>query len=165
MNTLVTTYLKARSSNSTDANFASKVATVTAPSGTGVSATRIIGEFSNSAIAVVPFGAGADNSTFDLRILGWRATGNGLYVPTILCQVACTLSTSVGVAGADVLDTERFVDTLTLSLGNAGVDCQVFSPANDTPSHVIVDTKGVSFVEFLFDMGTATSGNALFAFI
>lgn len=165
MQSLVTTYSKARTANDTASSFASKVATVTKPSGTGVITIEQIGRFTRNNVVLLPYGAGADNNTMSVRVLNWREI-SGLWIPTIVCEVACTLSTSVGVSAQAVLDTERFADTLTLTYGNAGVDCQVFSPANNTPAHVVVDAKGASVLEVIFTTGgSATSCNALVTYL
>lgn len=165
MQSLVSGYSKARTSNDTVSSFASKVATVTQPSGTGVITVEKTGRFTRNNVILVPYGAGADNNTMSVRVISWREA-SGLWIPTIVCEVACTLSTSVGVAAATVIDTERFADTLTLTYGNAGVDCQVFSPANNTPAHVVVDAKGATILEVIFSTGgSATSCNALVAYL
>lgn len=165
MNTLLQQFVKVRSTNSTDSSFPSRVATVTRPSGDGVIEPRSFGEFTRGTLVLVPYGTGADNATVDVRVLAWRPTTGGLWIPTIVSQVACTLSGAVGVSGQDVTNTERFADTLTLSIGNAGIDCQVFSPANDTVGHVTLDTKGAALLEVTFDLGTATAANALAAWV
>ena len=112
---------------------------------------------------VQPYGAGADNATLSFRFVGWRQTQGGLWVPGVLCEVDGTLCASVGVAGQDVGASERFCDTLSLvtNLGNSNVSVEVFSPQNNTPGHLLLDTKGAEYVELLVKVGTATSGNAL----
>jgi hypothetical protein len=165
MQSLVSGYSKARAVNDTASSFAPKVATVTRPSGTGIIAIEQVGRFTRNNVIVIPYGIGADNTTMSARVISWREA-SGLWIPTIVCEVACTLSTSIGVAAQTVLDTERFADTLSLTLGNAGVDCQVFSPANNTPAHVVVDAKGASVLEVIFTTGgSATSCNALVAYL
>jgi hypothetical protein len=136
------------------------VATTTKPSGDGVV------DLSNnppSWLAVYPFGSGADNSTFDLYLVGWRLVGT-LWVPAVLLEFTATLCTFVGVAGSDVLDTERFADTLGdpgTNLGSKGVDAQQHSPANNTPGFYLVDPCGCAVFKPLFNMGSATGGNCL----
>lgn len=164
MDTLVSRYVKARTTNETSAVFASKIATATAPSGEGVIPLRVVGEFTRGSIMLIPYGEGADNSTLSARVIGWRQVA-ALWVPVILSEIAVTLSTAVGVSGQAVLDTERFGDTVSLSLGNAGVDNQIFSPANNTPAHVVIDAKGATAIEVIFARGTATSCNALVAYL
>jgi hypothetical protein len=165
MQSLVTGYSKARATNSTDNPYPSRVATTTRPSGDGVITIEQTGRFTRNNVMLVPYGVGADNVTMSARVLAWREA-SGLWVPTIVCEVACTLSTAVGVAAATVINSERFADTLTLTFGNAGVDCQVFSPANNTAGHVVLDAKGATILEVIFTTGgSATSCNALVAYL
>jgi hypothetical protein len=150
--------------NSTDDPFVSKSATMTEPVNDGVLST--IGPrdnpVSHNMLIVYPFGSGADNSTFDVRALGWRKTKNGLWVPSTLCEFNCILSAQVGVAGADVVATERFADTIgspTVGIG------QPFSQSSDVAAGFMeIPVEGHSKVEVLFDLGTATGANALYAF-
>lgn len=164
MDTLVAKYSKARTADETEASFASKVATITEPTGTGLISIPQTGNYTRGNFMIVPYGEGADNATLSVRVVGWRQIST-LWVPTILGEVAATLSTSVGVAETEVVATERFADTLTLTTGTTGIDNQVFSPANNTPAHFMVDTKGCPKVEVLFSCGTATAANALVSFV
>lgn len=154
---------KIRSSNSTDSQFATKSPTTTKPSGDGVTefAPSEGGKVPNN-LLVLPFGAGDDDTTFSVRVLGWSCIGT-LWVPMILCEYSCTLSAAVGVANADVTSSDRFADTLSLvaNMGNEDIDTTFISPANNTPAHFLVDIKGCQLVELTFDMTGATSGNAL----
>lgn len=164
MDTLVSTFEKVFSSNATDDPFPSRVSTTTQPASAGVIESRKFGEFTNGSLLFVPYGTGADDSTLDLRIIGWRQIDT-LWVPVILCQVQCTLSTAVGVSGAAVTNSERFADTITLTspFGTSGVDVNVSSPANNTPGHILIDPKGCPLIEVTVDLGTATAANALVA--
>ena len=166
MDTLIAQFSKARTANSTDSAFASRVPTTTKPADDGVLQAVAYGRAVRSSVLIEPFGAGGDNTTLDVRVIGW-AQASGLWIPTILCQVACTLSGALGVSGATVLNTERFADIITLTspFGTSGVDVLVSSPANDTPGHIVVDAKGHQLVELLFKTGTATNGNALVAWL
>lgn len=159
---------KALAANSNDSSFPARIATVTTPSGLssntfnpGVSDETFVTGVRNS--VVFPYGVGNDDTTFSLRIIGWSQTSGGLWIPTILCEVTCILCTSVGVAGQDVVATERFCDTIALvtNLGNANVSVEIISPQNNTPGHIMLDTKGCNYLDFIFDMTGATSGNAL----
>jgi hypothetical protein len=163
VDTLLSQYIKALSANSTDTSF-DQAPTTTKPSGDGVIEARRFGEFTNSTLLVVPYGVGSADDTFDLRVIGWRCIDT-LWVPTILCQVACTLGTATGVDGAAVDNSESFADTISLTspYGTSGVDVQVSSPADNTVGHFLVDAKGHELIEFCFDLGTADSANALVA--
>lgn len=163
--TLQRTYARARTANATDNPFPVKSPTAAEPTGAGViDLFRPLG--GANSLRLMPFGAGADNSTLSVRVIGWSCVGdnagNNLWVPTILAEYSAILSAAVGVAGRAVLDTERFADQVTLVTGNDGVDTSKISPANDTPAHVLVDLKGCQKVEVVFQLGTATGANALF---
>ena len=163
MDSFITPLSKAAATNATDSSFPSRVATLTQPSGGGVFNLSCQGNKTRSNVLIIPFGAGADNATMSVRVIAWRFVTT-LWIPLIVCEVSCTLSTSVGVAATEVLNTDRFADTLSLTFGNAGVDCQIFSPANNTPAHVMLDAKGASLIELVFTTGgSATSCNALVA--
>jgi len=156
---------RVRATSSTDANFPSKAPTATAPSGDGVVSDPLAGNAAPEWLQVIPFGDGADNATFDLRVIGWKPTPLGLWVPTILAQAACTLSASVGANSYEVTASQRFADTISLTLVQANVDSKVSSPVNDTPGSFQVQTRGSVLVEVIFDMGTATGGNALVSWV
>lgn len=151
---------KIRNTNSTDSSFPSRIPTVTEPTGSGVMRLNRVKGFSANNLKVIPYGAGSDNTTFDMRVIGWEEV-NGLYVPAILAQVSVTLCGAVGVSGQAVTDSERFADTLSVTVGNSGVDVSVISPGADVSGHFVVDLKGCAIVEITFDMTGATSGNAL----
>ena len=177
--------LKVLATSATDATFPSKIPTVTEPTGAGVLDLASQGGVVPSRIVVLPFGAGADNTTFDMRIIGWRKLGalptpGELWIPTVLAQVSCTLSAAIGIAGAPLVATDRFADTIILhatitaqgkttdtdSAGAASTGRIVFtSPANDLVAHFTVELEGCQKVEFTFDMTGATNGNALVSFL
>lgn len=148
---------KARTTNSTDSAFTAPVATTTMPTGGGVVDMR---RDPPTWVRVVPFGVGADNTTFDVRVLAWTED-LGFWLPTIIAQFSCTLSAFVGVAGATVDETHRFADTLSTPATNLGPECVTFSPQNDTPGWYLIHAAGAQLIEVQFDMTGATSGNAL----
>jgi hypothetical protein len=165
MSTLVEKYQKARAALSTDANFPSIVPTATAPSGTGVVSNPKVGNEAPNWVQIIPFGEGADNSTFDLRVIGWKPSSLGLWVPTILAQAACTLSAAVGVAGYEVIDTQRFADTIALTQVLTSVDSKLSSVGSDLVASFQVETRGCAFIQVTFDLGTATGANALVSWV
>lgn len=142
---------RALETNSTDNSFTSKIPTVTEPTGNGV---FLVGA---ETVELLPFGSGADNSTFNMRVIGWRQAG-GLWVPQILADLSCTLSQAVGIAKSYVINTERFADAITVTTGNAVVD----AVTADTPVKAVVGVAGYKKVEFIFDLVTATGANCLF---
>lgn len=164
-------WFKARATNSTDGSFPSRVPTVTAP--TSNDGTITIQSYPVW-LAIVPYGTGSATNTFNVRVIGWRqygstgSTAGVLWVPTPLLEFAVTLGTTTGVAATEVLNTELFATTLgdpTTGIGNLGVNCQQITPGDNSISHYMFDTHGSSVIEVLFDMVTATSGNALVTMI
>lgn len=186
--TLVTPFLRVRQTSATDNGFPSKVPTKTEPTGVGDSAAqatasavfhlhageaRADGRSERNRVLVVPFGVGADDTTFSLRVIGWRKAydrdkaerdDTAIWVPVKLVEVLCTHCTSVGVAGTIMATTDRFCDTIALTgtTANDDVDVSITSPADNTIGHFALDLKGFQKVEFTFTTGgSATAGNAL----
>jgi hypothetical protein len=163
--TMATPFVKARTANSTDSSFPSKIPTGTEPTGTGV--IEMVGNGLNSGmpsgncLLLLPYGTGSNNDTFNMRVIGWSVIGNDpitqLWVPTILAEVACTLCGAVGVAGKLIVAAERFVDTITITTGNAGVGLDVVSPTGDVIGSIMVDAKGSQKVEITFDIVSGTT--------
>lgn len=175
-------FRKALTTNSTSSSFPSKIPTVTEPTNDGVIDFRR-GGANNSVpqfMQVLPYGLGSDEDAFSLRILGWRHIGEGppqgsptwLWVPVILAELTCTLGTAAGIAGAQVLNTELFADTLTIvseptitaaTTRQGTVD--MMSPANNTPAWFSLALDGHEKIEFVFDQTTNTpTMNALVSF-
>lgn len=155
-------------SNATDTSFPTRSATKTRPSGTGVYDVSSNGNITCNALRVQFFGTDTADQTFKCRILGWNkipatASTADLYVPCVLCEVTCTLSTFAGVAGTAINASQLIVDTITLATGfNDDVDVSITSPTGNIPAHLIVDTKGCELVEFIFDRNSsAASANAI----
>lgn len=156
---------RVRSTSSTDATFPSRVPTATQPSGAGVVDDPIT-QGAPDWIQVIPYGSGSHNDTFDLRVLGWKVTALGLWVPTILAQAGCTLSaTTVGVNSYEVTASQRFADRITLTQVLTNVDSKLSNVNNDTVASFQVQTRGVTLIEIIFDLGTATDANALVAWV
>lgn len=156
--TSIRQYEKCLTTNASDASFPSRVATATEPSGGGVVALGL-GE---DTIELLPYGTGNDDTTFDIRVIGWRKivdSSTSLWVPYVICQAQCVNSTAVGVSGKPVVNTERFSDSNTITYG-VGVSPTV--PAN-TIAPLYVDVSGFAKFEVTFDMTGATNANALYA--
>jgi hypothetical protein len=189
LRTLSLDFRPVRATNTTDNGFPSRAMTASEPTGIGDSTSQNIASTGAAAVfdlggGVVTdhnravfklFGAGADNSTFSMRVIGWRRvygrTGNDpnklLWDPTVLVEVLATLSsTPTGVAGRAVLNTDLFADTVALTgtTANDDVSIDIVSPANDTAAHFVIDLKGSAKLEATFSTGgSATSCNALVA--
>ncbi len=165
-------FRKARAVNCTSSSFPSRIPTLTEPSGdagtaTGASVIDLClteGPMQNGC-KLVAYGAGSDNDTFAMRVIGWQAIGKKpaaqLWIPVVLAELTCTLSAVIGVAGGLLITTDRLCDTLVIVTGNAGVSVDVVSPTGDVVAHAMVDLKGFQKLEICFDMVTATNGNCL----
>jgi len=145
-------------------SFPSRVPTVTAPTGDGIVNDPIV-QGAPDWVQIVPFGDGADNATFDCRVIGWKVSDLGLWVPTILAQAACTLSAAVGVNTYEVTASQRFADTITLTQVLANVDSKLSSPTGDLVGSFQVQTRGCVLIEVTFSLGTATGANALVSWV
>lgn len=171
--------VKAFTTNLNSSAFTKKVAKTTKPSGNGV---LELGPGAVPAfVRIFPYGLGADNDVFSLRVTGWHRVGSGptpgtLWFAETLLEVTCTISTFVGVVGSPVLATERFADTIA-TVATVGEPTRqadvtrsgtvaVFSPANDTPGWVVMRTYGCELLEFDIDQTTNTPpANALLQFL
>lgn len=190
--TLTTGFRKIRVTNTTDTSFPTRTLTANEPTGSGNAvAQTTLGVFecvtdmgqaqkggggasSKNRAMIIPFGTGADNTTFDMRVYGWYPVmGNTtfdpntvLWYPMLLGEFNVTLSAQVGVAGKVLVAADRLADTIAIAStsANQGVSVDVVSDANDTGAHLIIDLKGAWKLECTFDMTGATDGNALVAF-
>ena len=165
-------FRKAMATNASDSAFPSKIPTGTEPSADGViTLGENAGSVVQNGVLIVPYATAGDNDTFSLRVIGWRRLGDQvgtlLWIPVVLCEIACTASATVGVAGRLVVATERFVDTITLVTGNEDISIDIVSPAAEEIAHVVTDLKGFQKVEFNFDSTAAgtTGMNCLIAFV
>lgn len=141
-------------------------------------------------LLILPYagGSSADDTTFSMEVLGWRATsisGNPtqvLWIPVVLAAYAFTVSTVVGVAGSDLDNTKSFVDQITMTLGPTGTtttvptggalaqglapDWFVLWNGLDTeiaPAMICQRTFGFRFLELIFSTGgSAAQCNALY---
>jgi hypothetical protein len=177
--TLSTSFRKARTTNATNTSFPSKVPTGTEPTGTGSSGTAASvidcgwgGVVSQNGLLVMPYGTGDNDDVFALRVIGWTVVGNDsstwVWVPMILAEITCTMSSTIpGVSGRDVVATEYFCDTLSMVTGNEDVSVDITSPTGDVGAHFVVDLKGCQKVELTFDTttGDPTGANALIRFV
>lgn len=160
----VSKFQKIRATSSTATSFAAKAPTATAPSGDGVIGDPIV-QGAPEWVQVVPFGDGADDAAFDLRVIGWKPTPLGLWVPTILAEATCTMSAAVGVNGYEVTASQRFADTIVLAQTNANVDSKLSSPGSNLVGSFLVETRGSVLIEVIFDLDSATGANALISWV
>jgi hypothetical protein len=189
LETLTTGLLILRGTNTTDTSFPSRIPTITEPTGLGDAAAQTtsavipltpgngasLGSTQSNRALIIPFGAGADDTTFDMRVYGWfsvkgRTGGDNaskrLWIPVLLGEFNCTLSTQVGVANSWLATTDRLCDTIAIAStsANQGVSIDVVSDANNTGAHLVIDLKAAQKLEVTFDMTGATNANALVGF-
>lgn len=174
---------KLRSTNTTDNGFPSRIPRATRPSGIGDSAAQATASAvhdNSSRLSDFPvqnvgrfvfFGAGSNNNTFSARLIAWDLVhvdtdATEIWIPTVLFEVALTISsTPIGLAGRDVVATDLFADTISLTgtTANDDVSIDIVSPANDTIAHLVADLKGAQLWEMTFTTGgSATNCNALY---
>lgn len=166
-------YLRGLVTSSTDTSF---TAAEQNPTGTkpAASTTRAVfdrgpGRNERNSLVLLPFGGDADNDQFSLKVVGWNRVGpkaqNGLdlWVSVLLAEIAVTLSSAIpGVAGRQVVATELFADTLSLTSGLA-VLYQGTADIDLARAEVPVD--GYEIVEVFFDLTTGGDrANFLYAF-
>lgn len=166
-------FVRAAATNLDDDDFPVLATTATEPTGNGVIAWA--GAFSMPTgsgkndqsspanqspnwLMIVPFGDGAEDATFSLRLSGWDRIGT-MWVPVTICELACTLGASTGVDGADVSASELFADTIAETVGAASL--QVISPTADQIGIVVVDALAFRKLQLTAALGTATGANAL----
>jgi hypothetical protein len=170
--------LLAGNSNQATGSYVSRIPTVTEPIQDGV-----IDLWQQSAIVqrhvmVIPYGLGTVDDTFLMRILAWRLIGDydtpkgDLWIPTVIGEYGCTLGALTGVAGAPILNTELFVDAITITSEGTYTAVttrtgatRIYAPGDDLVAHLVVCLDGAQKVEFLFQQSTNTpTMNALVAF-
>jgi|ERR1700674_295458 len=117
--------------------------------------------FGQNKLRLIPYGVGADDSTFSMLVVGWDREAGGLWVPTPLAEwTACTLSTFAGMAGGAVDATHFFCDLATTTVGYPGVE--TVANALEQPMHMDCPLSGFALVQVLFALGgSATAANAL----
>lgn len=170
IDTPVTSWKKGQSTNSTATSFAALVATTTKPA---ASATRTIIDFSEvnfrdtSTLCVAPYGGNDNDDTFSVKVTGWKrglprvVTHLDLWVSFLIAEVACTVSSSLpGVAGQNVVATEFFCDTITLTNGLATI---MQGTANVDTAWFQVDAGGWELIEITGDLtGSGDTQNWLY---
>lgn len=165
--------------NSTSADFTALTATTTAPSGAGVVDLGAVPfgspAYVPSYVLLMPFGVGAANTTFSMRLQGYSLTlpTTGLlepvatgviYIPQLLVEVAVTLSANTF---TDYGTTTALADVLTIAAGAGAADNGSWRSlvsadiVVNTPGSIIVHTRGCRYLKWDWDLGTATSMNCL----
>lgn len=185
-------FQKARSVNSSSANFPTWVSSelsledayfADAGTAAGRVVTRlgVLGGFGVTPqwMKIMPYGLGSDNDAFSLKVVGVSrispalSDGRVQFMRQELAVLAATISGAVGVAGGNVLATERFADTIAITreatytadvtrLGSV----QLYSPVNDLPAYAVIPLLGFEAYEIEWDQTTGTpTMNALVSFL
>lgn len=178
---------KALSTDSTATSFASKVPTITEPTGNGIIEFR--GRQGGPVprwLLLWPYATSGDDDTMDMRVWGWRralGAASHLWMPDLLGQFTCTMGTMVGVASQLIVATERFADTIinhaTISGGQPTTTdvvsaaaastggTWITSPGNNLIGRIKLSINGCEKIEVLFDSTAAgtTAMNALYSFV
>lgn len=150
-------YSKVFGVNQADSSFDAVIPTTTLPLTT--ESRGIIPANGRESALFLFYGTGADNTTFDYRIVGWQRYGNQWFAVPV-CQGSATLSAVVGIAGQAIVNSERFADTLDVDFGIGVVNN---SPVADMmPATLEVDFGPFTYLEVCVDMTGATNGNALY---
>lgn len=171
--TIRTPLARTHVTNATDTNFPSKVPTKTRPNGDGVIDFGADGGKSSNGLLLLPVGTGQNDAAMDMRVIGWKLIAGvsqgttptvDLWIPHLLAQFGLVFGNVTGVANTKVPATEFFMDTVTLTTGNANVSVETLSPGSDIISHILLNGLSSDLVEVTFDMGAnATSGNCLYS--
>lgn len=166
-------FAKVLAIDSTNAtSFAAVADTLTEPdqaAGLVVDLTSGTGQDVPDWVVIVPYGTGAANNQFDVRVNGVRKSAlEGAWTTVPLLQFTVTMGTKAGVAGGAVTDTNLYADTVSdpaAGIGVKGFDCEPTSPADDTVAQYFMKTRGYSKLRFEFKKGTGTPTgmNALMA--
>lgn len=145
--------------DSTDTSYPSRGPTATKPSGDGVLSTFPVPGVAYKNLALVAIGTGSDENTLKLRVLGWSKVGT-LWVPTILCELTCTLSTLTGVSGQTVDNLHRFADLLDAT-GYSNVTIRA-GVSDAYPAVALMTVDGYELIEVIFTRNSSsTACNAL----
>lgn len=176
------TFRKAFAANKVATAFTAKVPTVTKPINDGIIDLNKDGIIYPWNLKILPYGLGSANDVYSLRMWGWSRIHASdplktLWVPAMIGEWVCTLGATTGVAGSPVLNTELFCDTIApvalmvsdYKIG-AGTsvhsEMRLFTPANDTPAHIVMPVDGWEMIEFDGDQTTNTPEmNALIALL
>lgn len=160
MSCTVQEYVLAFPTNSTATGYPYTGPSVSQPSGYfwSTSSSGSVPEY----LVLVPFGAGSAGQQFTMRVVGWRKTVGGVWVPTVLLDATCTLSNVTGVA-LDLPTSVKLCNTVSVGVGTAGYYLDVVSSTQDIPCQIWLHTKACAGVTIQTARTTATSANCLLA--
>jgi hypothetical protein len=108
-------------------------------------------------------GGDDENDRVQVRLWLWRyanmidsaraSTDLPIYFPVQIGTFDLTLGAMTGPAGGVIGTSNLFADTIAAS-GTVSVSLirEVWSPADDTAGHILIDTQGYSYLEVQFDI-------------
>lgn len=156
---VISTWIPIRATDSTDASYPARIATATRPSGDGVIDFGVRSAAPGT-ITLLPFGTGADDNTFKMRVLGWSKTTSGLWVQTLIAEMTCTLSSLTGVLTYVPSDLDFLADIISVTIG---IGIVTLPTSNTAPANVVLGIGGYQIIEILFNMNSsATAANCLY---
>lgn len=133
-----------------------------------------------SRVRIFFIGVGSNNDVYDARLWAWYKFSSGgvnTWFPSLIGTFTITLSAFTGVASGALGTTDLFADTIAFKsalLGEATLTAdttrqgttELFSPANDTPAWIELDTRAPVGLELDTDQTTNTpTANALAVFL
>lgn len=123
-------------------------------------------------VQVWPFGVSANDDAFAIRTYGWTRVGAGqqpneIWIPAVISEFTCTMSSFGGLAGAPVINTELFCDLVVavaarlldrvIGAGTAvNSDYYAVTPSGDIPAMFMIPTFGFELLQFDFHQVTNT---------
>jgi hypothetical protein len=175
-------YTVALAVNATASAYTNPAPTITKPATvTTATAERAVFDLSMNeagvilpnAVKVIPFGAGANDNTSNILLIGWHRVippsttvqKVPLWVGNILCEIGIIYGSTTGVAGYQPAATDFLADTLTITTGTADQGLRITSPTGEQTASFLQEITGCELLEFQFKKGTATDTNCLFALI
>jgi hypothetical protein len=120
-------------------------------------------------------GTDAANEDFEAKVILWRLAGNlteirptaasnnALYFGIHAGTFDITLGAMTGQASTVVANTYFFADTIVAGTVSASIVRDVWSPADDTAGHVLIDTLGYNYLEVQFDKDAGPIGSSVVA--
>lgn len=158
MSTLKKAYQKALTTNSTASSTETLASIVASVPSDGANLAVI--PLSEDYCEVIPFGGGAEDTTFTMKVWFLKTAfgvGESQFIQKPEITVTCTIGAKAGVDGTVVGDAESFCKSIVCVSGT-----EKYSIDNDTDiSSIALDPNGSTHILLSFDNVTSTSANAL----
>jgi hypothetical protein len=190
LETLCSSFRRARSVNQTSNGYVAKIPTVTEPLGdagtaTGTSVIQLglpegQSGLTQNRLLIYPYGVGADATTFSFKVIGWRVAGENtaspMWVPVVLATLQAALESALPLVGtwaggayfADTLTvTNQALQTGTINAVAGSLSTlELYDAAIADSAWCILPIYGFQKIEISFNVGgSATSANALLALL